>query len=107
MELNTQLVDGKQKLDEQERALNFIEQATFAKVISYAKLSGNHAPGITANQAVLQNVPIGQQPNPLHLETLDIGANATSIINQQMSAGRTIVFQENAFVGGKEQVVLG
>lgn len=107
MALNVQVVDGQQKINEQERALNFIEQATFAKVINYRKAPGNHAAGITPNEAVLQDVPLGQQPKALHLEAVDIGANATPVITAQLNAGKTIVFQDTAFVEGKDKVVLG
>jgi hypothetical protein len=106
MALQTQLVDGKQALDAQERALNFMEQAMFAKVISYSKAAQN-ANAVTANEAVLQDVPIGQQPKALHLEALDVNGDATAIINQQLKAGKTIIFHDTAFVGGKEQMVLG
>lgn len=107
MPLHTQLVDGKQALDAQERALNFIEQAMFAKVINYSKAAQPPNPASTANEAVLQDVPIGQQPKPLHLEALDANGDATPVISQQLKAGKTVVFHDVAFVSGKEQMVLG
>ncbi|HZU30349.1 MAG TPA: hypothetical protein VFB79_04495, partial [Candidatus Angelobacter sp.] len=102
MALQTQLVDGKQALDAQERALNFMEQAMFAKVINYSKAMQNSNTS-TANEAVLQDVPIGQQPKPLHLEALDVNGDATQVINQQLKTGRNVIFHETAFVAGKEQ----
>lgn len=105
--VNTQLVDGKQALDAQERALNFIEQATFAKVISYSKSTDSPPPGTTPNEAVLQDVPIGQQPKPLHLEALAVDGDATSIIAAQLKAGKTVIFHDVASVDGKDQMVLG
>ena len=107
MPLKTHLVDGKQALDAQERALNFMEQAMFAKVIAYAKASQPGAGGTTPNEAVLQDVPVGQQPKPLHLEALAVGSDATSIISNQLQAGKTVVFHDVAFVSGNEQMVLG
>jgi hypothetical protein len=108
MALNTQLVDGKQALDAQQNALNFIEQATFSKVISYAKSTGTPSAGTKPNEAVTQDVPIDdQQPGPLHLEALAVGANATAIITQQLLAGKVVVFHDIAFVSGAEMMVLG
>jgi hypothetical protein len=106
MAINTQLVDGNQDLAGQERALNFMEQATFAKVISYSKTQ-DAANKTTPNEAVLQDVPIGQQPGPLHLESLAIGADATAVISTQLKAGKVVVFHDTAYVSGKEQLVLG
>jgi hypothetical protein len=106
MALQTQLVDGQQALDAQERALNFMEQGMFAKVINYSKAAQNQN-AATANEAVLQDVPIGQQPKPLHLEALDVNGDATQIINQQLKAGKAVIFHDIAFVTGKEQMVFG
>ena len=107
MALNKQLVDGKQALDAQERALNFIEQATFAKVISYAKSIDNVAAGTTPNEAVLQDVPVGQQPGPLHLEGLDVNGDAAPIITKQLQAGKMVVFHDIGYVSGQDQMILG
>jgi hypothetical protein len=107
MALNSQLVDGNQALDAQENALNFIEQATFAKVISYAKSTGNVAPGTTPNVVVLQDVPLGQQPGPLHLEALNVNDNASPVIIAQLAAGKTVIFHDIGFVGGQDKMILG
>lgn len=107
MGLNRQLVDGKQALDEQERALNFIEQATFAKVISYAKSTENAAPGTTPNEAILQDVPVGQQPGPLQLAAVNVGDDATPVVTKQLQAGKMVVFHDIAYVSGKPQMVFG
>src|SRR6266481_7707489 len=105
MELNKQIVDGQQPLDAQERALNFTEQATYAKVISYAKNTGNASTGATPNVAILQDVSVGQQPNPLHLESLDVSGDASPIITTQLKAGKTVIFHDIAYVNGKDQMV--
>jgi hypothetical protein len=107
MAVNTHLVDGTQGLDPQERALNFIEQATFAKVISYSKKGGNVPSGTKPNEAVLQDVPIGQQPGPLHLEALDSKDDPTSIITKHLQAGKVVVFHDIGYVSGEEQMILG
>jgi hypothetical protein len=107
MALNTQLVDGKQALDAQERALNFIEQATFSKVISYSKSTENVAVGTTPNAAVLQDVPFGQQLGPLHLEALPVDGDASPIISAQLKAGKTVIFHDVGYVSGNEQMLLG
>ncbi len=107
MPLHTQLVDGKQALDAQENALNFMEQAMFAKIVNYSKAVQPANPSSTPNEAVLQDVPIGQQPKPLHLEALDVNSDATPIVSKQLQAGKTVIFHDIAFVGGKEQMVLG
>jgi hypothetical protein len=107
MALNKQLVDGKQTLAEQERALNFAEQVTFAKVINYCKLTANLPAGTTPNEAILQDVPIGGQPKPLHLAALDPATDPAPVISKQLQAGKIVVFHDVAFVSGKEQMVLG
>jgi hypothetical protein len=106
MELHRQLIDGQQDLAAQERALNFAEQAGFAKVISYAKSTAPPT-GTTPNEAVLQDVPIGQQPPALHLEAIDVNGDATPIITAQLKAGKVVVFHDICSVGGKDQMVLG
>ena len=107
MAINRQLVDGNQALDAQERALNIVELATFSKVISYSRTAGNAAPGMRANEVVTQDVPIGRQPGPLHLEELAVNGDALPIITAQLNAGKLVVFQDNAYVSGIEQMVLG
>ena len=106
MALNKQLVDGKQALDAQERALNFIEQATFAKVISYAKSTDNVASGTTPNEAVLQDVQLGQQPGPLHLEALAVDGDAAPIIAEQLKSKKLVVSHDIGFVNGQEKMIL-
>lgn len=98
----TQSVDGQQPLDAQERALNLMEQTQFAQVISYSKGASG-----TSNDAVLQDVPIGQQPPPLHLEALAPNGETAPVIASQQHAGRKLVFQGSGFVSGKEQMILG
>jgi hypothetical protein len=107
MTLNTHLVDGTQALDAQEKALNFIEQATFAKVINYSKQTGNVAAGTKPNAAVLQDVPIGQQPKPLHLEALPVNGDASAIILAQLKAGKLVIFHDVGYVAGNDQMILG
>ena len=107
MALNKQLVDGKQALDAQERALNFIEQATFSKVINYGKNTDNVPAGTKPNEAVLQDVPIGQQPRPLHLEAVAVNGDASPIIIAQLQAGKIIAFHDIGYVSGNDLVILG
>jgi hypothetical protein len=107
MALSQQFVDGNQDLNAQERALNFIEQAAFARILNYTKSTGASAPGLTANTAVIQDIPIGEQPGPLHLEALSVNGDATTVITQQLSAGRIVAFHDVAFVSGQEQMILG
>ena len=107
MAIHAHLVDGGQTLDQQERALNFMEQISIAKVITYAESSGTDAAGLTANEAVLDDVPIGQQPGPLHLVAVADDAQAAKVISDQVKAGKTVVFHEKAFVENKETIVLG
>jgi hypothetical protein len=86
-------VDGTQALAEQELALQFLEAAAFAQVISFGK--GGTA-GITANEAVLEDLPLGSlPPAPLHL-----------VAGPVAEAGTT-VFRGDAFVSGAVQRVLG
>ena len=105
MGTKTKLVDGKQALDAQENALNFMENSLFAQTISYTK-APNEIAGTFPNQAVLNDVPIGQQPKPIKLQAVDVGSDATPVINQQQQAGKTLVFQGVAFVSSKEKTVL-
>jgi len=107
MALHRQIVDGNQDLAAQEKGLNFMEQSTFAKVISYAKSTGPIPQGLAPNEVVLQDVPIGQQPKALHLEALDVNGDATQVITQQLATGKIVVFHDISFVGGQERMVLG
>lgn len=107
MAINKQLVNGGQTLADQEQALNFMEQITFAKVITYAKSAEVSASGLVANEAVLDDVPIGQQPGPLHLEAVDNDAQAATVISDQVKGGQTVVFHESVFVENKEKIVMG
>ena len=107
MATHKHLVDGGQTLDQQEQALNFMEQISFAKVITYAESSVTGTTGLTANEAVLDDVPIGQQPGPLHLEAVNDETQAAKVISDQVKAGKTVVFHEKAFVESKETIVLG
>jgi len=96
------LVDGRQTLDQQERTLNYIEQMSSAKVITYAEASGT-----TNNVAGLDDVPIGQQPGPLSLVTAADATQTANVIAAQKTAGKTLAFQGKAFVQSKETIVLG
>ncbi len=87
------LVDGKQTLIQQEIALNYLEQSSFAKVTAYAKSSGNVPPDC-ANEAVLEDVPIGEQPPHLHLADANGAAGAKA-------------FEGVAFVESAEKLILG
>jgi hypothetical protein len=88
-------VDGTQTLAEQERALNFMEQENFAKVVSYAKSSDATT---KKNTATLETVPFGQpQPGPLTLEVGDAGTPKQS----------TEAFRGTVFVESAEKFVIG
>jgi hypothetical protein len=100
------LIDGQQDLAAQERALNLLEEAMFAKVTSYAKAVAPPA-GAAPNEAVLEDVPIGKQPPPLHLEAIAVGGDTSAIVSAQTKAGNAMVFQGTCSVGGKDQLVLG
>jgi hypothetical protein len=100
------LIDGQQDLAAQRRALNFVEQAFFAKVISYAKAATPPA-GSTPNEAVLEDVPFGQPTPSLHLEATAVGGDTAAIVAAQTKAGMTLVFQGTCSVGGKDQLVIG
>jgi len=102
--VQTQLVDGTQALDAQERALQFIEQAGFSKVIGYAK---KPSAGPTANEASLEDVPIGSQPPPLSLIALAVGTDTGATIHLQHQAGKSLGFQGEAFVSSQLKLVLG
>lgn len=105
--VHKQLVDGGQTLAQQEQTLNFMEQVTFAKVITYAKSSRTSVAGLTANEAALEDVPIGQQPPPLHLEAVNNDTQASAVISGQVKKGKTVVFHERAFVESVEKIVMG
>ena len=102
MAIHKHLVAGGQTLVEQERALNETELLTHAKVTAYAE-----SPGTTNNEAVLVDVPMGQQLGPLHLEAADDDTQAAKVIADQKKAGKTKAFQGKAFVESKETIVLG
>jgi hypothetical protein len=107
MSTHKEPVNGQQTVQQQEQALNFMEQITFTKVISYGEKPGKQPAGATVNEAVLDDVPIGQQPPPLHLEAVDPSANAAAVISAQLASGKMVIFHDKAFVGGAEQIVLG
>jgi hypothetical protein len=102
MATHKHLVDGGQTLDQQERALSETELLTHAKVTAYAE-----SPGTANNEAVLDDVPKGQQLVPLHLEKADNDTQAAKVIADQKKAGKTLAFQGKAFVESKETIVLG
>ncbi len=107
MGLNKQPVDGKQTLGQQEMALNFMEQISFAKVISYSKRPAEQSADLTVNEAVLDDVPIGRQPPALHLEAIDAKGDPAAVIAGHLAQGHNIIFHDTAFVDGTEKIVLG
>jgi hypothetical protein len=96
---HSHLVDGTQDLGAQQNALQFMEQADFSKVVSYLE---KPEAGPTANEAILQDVPIGSQPPPLTLVAVPAGSSAPV-----PSAGQTVAFQGQAFISGTLQLVVG
>jgi G3E family GTPase len=107
MGLNKQPVDGKQTLEQQEMALTFMEQISFAKAISYSKIPAVQPANLTVNEAVLDDVPIGQQPPALHLEAVDANGDPAAVIAKHLAQGQNIIFHDTAFVEGAEMTVLG
>jgi|GEM_PF-2426279 len=105
MAVTKQLVDGTQTLTQQEIALNYLEQSFFAKVTAYAACSSN-VPPACANEAALEDVPMGQQPPPLHLEMADVNGNAAPIVAAQANAGKAPVFQEVGFVEAARKLII-
>lgn len=105
MAQKTQLVDGQNALDAQEDALNLAEQMLAAKVIQYAKKASGAAPGTTPNEAVLEDVPIGQQPHPLYLKAIDVTGDPSAAAPPQ--PGQSLVFHGIAYVSGTENLILG
>jgi hypothetical protein len=102
--VHTHEVDGTQALDAQQNALQFMEQSDFSKVVSYSQ---KPSAGATANEASLQDVPIGSQPPPLTLLALAAGSDSAATIAQQEKSGKNVAFQGQAFVSGKVQLVIG
>ena len=100
----TKLVDGTEDLAAQERALNFLEQTMFAKVTAYVKKANGGADA--TNTATLEDVPIGQQPGPLHLEAIAPNADPAPVIAKQKQAGKELAFKGVAFVSSAEKLVL-
>ena len=105
MAQKTQSVDGQNALDAQENALNLAEQMLAAKVIQYAKKPSGAAPGTTPNEAVLEDVPIGQQPHSLYLKAMDVTSDPSLAAAHQ--PGQSLVFHGIAYVSGVEKLVLG
>jgi hypothetical protein len=101
--VRTELVDGAQTLGEQQNALQFMEQSLFAKVVSYSQKAGASTP---ANEAKLQDVPIGSQPPALSLVALAAGSDPSATITQQEQQGKSLVCQGDAFVSSQLQLVL-
>lgn len=99
------LVDGQGALDDQENALNMAEQMIAARVIQYAKKASGAAPGTTPNEAVLEDVPIGQQPPPLSLKAMDVTSDPSQA--SPPKPGQILVFHDIAYVSGVEKQVLG
>lgn len=105
MAQRTKLVDGQNALEAQENALNMLEQMLAAEVIQYAKKTSGAAPGTTPNEAVLQDVPIGQQPHSLSLTAIDVAGDSSRAPAPQ--PGQSLVFSGIAYVSRVEKLVLG
>ena len=105
MAQHTELVDGQNTIGAQENALNLAEQLLAAKVIRYAKKTSGVASGTTPNEAVLEDVPIGQQPHALYLKAVDIASDPSHVAAPQ--PGQSLVFHGTAYVSGVEKLVLG
>ncbi len=93
MPTTSHFVDGKNTLSQQQDTLNFMEQFTASKIISYGSSE------LTVNEAILLPVPFGQQPPPLELKAIAPG--------DQVSQGESIVFRETCWVESKETIVIG
>lgn len=106
MPVTSHFVDGSKILADQETALNFMEQFTASKVISYAE-SAKSSAGIKGNEAILEPVPFGQQPPPLELIAVAAGDDVAKAITDQVSQGKTIVFHETCWVESNETLVIG
>jgi hypothetical protein len=103
---HTHFVDGKKNLADQQDALDFMEQFSAAKVITY--FASPHSPDpLKVNEAVLTPVPLGEQPPEIELVAVPAGGNVAAIITAQIAAGKTIVFHEKCWVESKETVVIG
>jgi hypothetical protein len=99
-------VDGKQPLPQQEVSLRFLEENQFAKVTAYAKASGSSAAN-PANEAVLEDVPFGQQPPSLHLEMVDVNGDPAPVVAAQNQDGKKPIFRGVGFVESVEKLILG
>lgn len=97
------LVDGGLPLAAQQDTLNFIEEASFGKVVAYDASSDACS---RMNQAVIQDVPIGQQLAALHLIALGADEDAAAVIASQVTSGRTLAFKGSAYVAGAETQLL-
>jgi hypothetical protein len=95
MPTTSHFVDGKNTLAQQQDALNFMEQFTASRIISY----GSSEPAV--NEAILLPVLFGQQPLPLELRAVTAGAG------EQVINGDSIVFHETCWVESKQTVVIG
>ncbi|MDX2181742.1 MAG: hypothetical protein SFV18_19270 [Bryobacteraceae bacterium] len=107
MTTETHFIDGKQTLEQQQDALNFVQNLRSRKVIDYAKSSQSNAT-VKANAAVSIDVPLADpQPGALALVAVTAANPAATIIAEQLAAGNGIVFHQKLFVGGAETEVLG
>jgi hypothetical protein len=95
MSQDTEAIDGSKSIDQQERDLNFVEQARCAKVTKYAKGSAGKS-----NDATIEFLSLSEpQPPPLHLMLAQPGASA--------GPGAQVIFQANVYVEGVEKRVIG
>jgi hypothetical protein len=100
-------VDGSKSLADQRNTLRFIELSGPSRLLTYTKKTA--PPGTTAkvNVATFEDVPLGVSVPDLVLVEVPAGQNAVSVISDQLSHGKTIVFHERVFVSGVEKEVLG
>ena len=106
MPTTSHFVDGKNTLAQQQDTLNFMEQFTASKVITYGKNTQPSA-GLKVNEAILLPVPFGQQPPPLELVAVAAGDDVAKVIAAQVSQGKSDVFHETCWVENQETMVLG
>jgi len=76
-------------------------------VDQYKKDFQEYTIAFKTNVATFEDVPLGVSVPDLVLVEVPAGQNAVSIIADQLSQGKTIVFHERVFVSGVEKEVLG
>lgn len=106
MPTTSHFLDGKNTLEQQQDALNFMEQFTASKVITYGQ-SAQSSGDLKVNEAVLMPVPFGHQPPSLELIAVAAGDDVAKVIADKVSQGRTILFHETCWVESKETMIVG